>query len=92
MIKKHAVRFIHNGKCRTYILMARDTVDAICNALDLLECDVPEIENAIGIAVISKAYPEGAHLADEGQGPLIDTTRELRAVGQNDREQAVAAT
>lgn len=91
MIKKHAVRFIHNGKSRTYILMALGTVDAICNALDLLECDVPEIENAIGLAVISKAYPEGAHLADEGQGPLIDTTRELRAVGQNDREQAAAA-
>lgn len=86
MLNKHAVRFIHNGKSRTYILMALGTVDAICNALDLLECDVPDIENAIGLAVISKAWPEGAHLAEEGDGPLIDTTRELRLTGQSERE------
>lgn len=74
-LKKHAVRFILNGQSRTYIVNALGTVDAICSALDLLECDVPDIENAIGLAVISKAYPEGAHLALEGEGPVIDTTR-----------------
>ena len=74
-LKKHAVRFIHHGKSRTYIVNALGTIDAICTALDLLECDVPDIESAIGLAVVSKAYPEGAHLADEGVGPLIDTTR-----------------
>ncbi len=78
-LKKHAVRFIHNGKSRTYIVNALGTVDAICSALDLLECDVPDIESAIGLAVIAKAYPEGAHLACEGDGPIIDTTR-LHAV------------
>jgi hypothetical protein len=82
-LKKHAVRFIHNGKSRTYIVNALGTVDAICIALDLLECDVPDIESAIGLAVISKAYPEGAHLACEGDGPIIDTTRlHLAAVQQ----------
>lgn len=87
MLKKHAVRFIHSGKSRTYVVNALGTLDAICAALDLLECDVPEIENAIGLAVISKAYPEGAHLALEGDGPIIDTTRpHLVAV-----EQRVAA-
>ena len=75
MLKKHAVRFIHNGKSRTYIVMDVGTVAAICTALDLLEIDVPEIESAIGLAVISKAWPEGAHLACEGEGPVIDTTR-----------------
>jgi len=75
MLKKHAVRFIHNGNSRTYVVAATDTIDAICMALDLLEVDVPDIESAIGLAVVSKAYPEGASLADEGIGPLIDTTR-----------------
>lgn len=92
MLAKHAVRFIHNGKSRTYIIMDVGTVAAICTALDLLECDVPDIESAIGLAVIAKAWPEGAHLADEGDGPLIDTTRELRLVGHDDRiaDQAAA--
>lgn len=75
MLKKHAVRFIHNGKSRTYIVMDVGTVAAICTALDLLEIDVPEIESCIGLAVISKTWPEGAHLACEGEGPVIDTTR-----------------
>lgn len=75
MIKKHAVRFIHHGLSRTYIVNALGTIDAICMALDLLEVDVPDIESAIGLAVVSKAYPEGASLADEGIGPLIDTTK-----------------
>jgi hypothetical protein len=89
MLAKHTVRFIHNGKSRTYILMALGTVDAICNALDLLECDVPDIESAIGLAVISKAWPEGAHLAAEGEGPLIDTTRE--AVARISERETLAA-
>lgn len=50
-LAKHAVRFIHNGNSRTYILPA------------------------LGLAVIAKAYPEGAHLALEGDGPIIDHTR-----------------
>lgn len=75
MLKKHAVRFIHAGKSRTYIVNDVGTVAAICTALDLLEVDVPEIDHCIGLAVISKAYPEGAHLACEGDGPIIDTTR-----------------
>lgn len=75
MLNKRAVRFIHAGNSRTYIVHALGTVDAICMALDLLEVDVPDIESAIGLAVVSKAYPAGASLADEGIGPLIDTTK-----------------
>ena len=29
-----------------------------------------------GMAVIAKTYPEGAALALEGDGPIIDTTRQ----------------
>ena len=74
-LAKHAVRFIHNGNSRTYILPALGTIDAICSALDYLEADVPAITSALGLAVIAKAYPEGAHLALEGDGPIIDHTR-----------------
>lgn len=74
-IKKHAVRFIHQGKSRSYVLNATDTIDAICAALDLLECDAPAITQCQGLAVIAKPYPEGAHLALEGDGPVIDLTR-----------------
>lgn len=74
-VKKHAVRIIHAGKSRSYILYALDTIDAVCAALDLLEGDVPAIGGATGLAIISKAFPEGAHLAMEGDGPIIDTTR-----------------
>lgn len=74
-VKKHAVRIIHAGKSRSYILYALDTIDAVCAALDLLEGDVPAIGGATGLAIISKAFPEGAHLAMEGDGPVIDTTR-----------------
>jgi len=74
-VKKHAVRIIHAGKSRSYILFALDTVDAICAALDMLECDVPDISLCMGLAIISKPYPEGAALAMEGDGPVIDTTR-----------------
>ncbi len=79
-LKKVAIRFIHQGNSRTYIVEALDTVDAICNALDLLEADVPDITSCIGLAVVAKAWPEGAHLATEGDGPLIDTTRRLQVV------------
>jgi hypothetical protein len=75
MLKKYAVRFIHNGKSRTYILLDVGTVDAICTALNLLEIDVPDIGRAGGLAMIAKPFPEGAHLAVEGEGPVIDTTR-----------------
>lgn len=82
-VKKHAVRIIHGGKSRSYILYALDTVDAVCAALDMLECDVPAIGGATGLAIISKAYPEGAHLAMEGDGPVIDTTRMVAATPGN---------
>jgi hypothetical protein len=75
MLKKHAVRFIHAGSSRTYIVNDLGVCDAICTALDLLEADIPEMASAIGLAVIGKAYPDGGHLADEGEGPVIDTTR-----------------
>jgi hypothetical protein len=75
MLKKHAVRFIHNGNSRTYVVTATDTIDAICMSLDLLEVDVPEITQCIGLAVVAKPYPEGAALASEGIGPIIDTTK-----------------
>jgi hypothetical protein len=91
MLKKHAVRFIHNGQSRTYILNDLGTSDAICTALDLLECDVPDIKLVLGLAVIAKAYPEGAHLADEGEGPVIDTTRApLRLVPESEPERVAA--
>lgn len=79
MLEKHAVRFIHASQSRTYVLYALGTVDAICSALDMLECDVPGIESAVGLAVIAKVFPEGAHLALEGNGPVIDTTRRQQA-------------
>lgn len=84
-MKKYAIRFIHNGKSRTYILNDIGSVDAICSALDLLEADVPDIKDCIGLAIIAKAWPEGAHLATEGEGPVIDTTRQpLRLVPEPD--------
>lgn len=79
MLKKTAVRFIHNGHSRTYILMALGTIDAICDALDHLEADVEGIEQCQGLAVISKHFPEGEALAREGDGPIIDLTK-LRVV------------
>lgn len=82
-VKKHAVRIIHNGRSRSYILFALDTVDAICAALDLLECDVPDISHCLGLAIISKPYPEGAALAMEGDGPIIDMTRATVATPGN---------
>lgn len=92
MLKKYAVRFILAGKSRTYIMQDVGSVDAICNALDLLEADVMGITHAAGLCVIAKAYPEGAHLADEGEGPLIDTTRRaLNLVPGLDAREAVAA-
>lgn len=75
MLNKYAVRFILNGKSRTYLLNDVGTSDAICTGIDFLEADVPDIGACRGISVIVKPYPEGAHLADEGDGPLIDTTR-----------------
>lgn len=75
MLNKYAVRFILGGKSRTYIVNALGTIDAICSSLDLLECDVPNIDMTRGLAVIAKPYPEGAFLATEGDGPIIDTTR-----------------
>jgi hypothetical protein len=91
MLKKHAVRFIHQDNSRTYIVNALGTLDAICCALDLLESDVPAIESAIGLAVVSKAYPEGAHLACEGDGPIIDTTRVPLHVVESELPERVAA-
>lgn len=84
-MEKYAVRFILNGKSRTYILNDVGTSDAICTAIDYLEGDVPGIGTARGIAVMVKPYPEGAYLADEGEGPVIDTTRQpLRLVSEHD--------
>lgn len=36
---------------------------------------MPDIGGVAGLAIISKPYPEGAALAMEGDGPVIDTTR-----------------
>lgn len=74
MLRKHAVRFIVAGRCRTYILNDLGTVSAICTALDMLEADIDGIESADGLAIIAKAWPHGATLADETCGQLIDTT------------------
>jgi hypothetical protein len=75
MLKKYAIRFILSGRARTYILQDVGSVDAICTALDLIELDVPGISQTTGLCIIAKAWPEGAHLADEGEGPVLDTTR-----------------
>ena len=75
MVKKYAIRFILFGRSRTYIVQDLHTVDAIIQALELLETDVPEMADAQGLCMIAKAWPEGAYLADEGEGPLIDTTK-----------------
>ena len=90
MLKKFAVRFILFGKSRTYIVEDEHSVDAIIQALDRLECDVMGMADAAGLAMIVKAYPEGAHLADEGEGPLIDTTKPLHLVRDTDREPVAA--
>lgn len=88
-LTKYAVRFILNGKSRTYLLNDIGTSDAICSAIDLLEIDVPDIGVSRGIAVIVKPFPDGAHLAEEGDGPLIDTTRE--AIAREPEREALAA-
>jgi hypothetical protein len=80
MLKKYAIRFILAGSARTYVVQDVGSVDAICTALDLLEIDVPGITQVCGLCVIAKAWPEGEHLAAEGEGPVIDTTRGLHAV------------
>lgn len=80
MLNKYAVRFIVGGKSRTYIVEDPHTIDAIIHALDLFECDVPDMVDAIGLGMFAQAYPGGAHLAAEGDGPLIDTTRRLPLV------------
>lgn len=90
MPNKYAIRFILFGQSRTYIVEDQHTVDAIIQALDLLEGDVPEMADAIGLAMIAKAYPEGAHLADEGSGPLIDTTKRAPLQLVADAERAAA--
>lgn len=79
-LKKYAVRFILAGQARTYVIEDVGSVDAICTALDLLELDVPRITLASVLSLIVKAWPEGAHLAQEGEGPVMDTTRGLHAV------------
>lgn len=87
-LTKFAVRFILLGQSRTYIVMDIGKFDAICTALDLMECDVPEAVNSSGLALIVKAYPEGAHLAAEGDGPIIDTTKQALRVVETDRAAA----
>ena len=79
MPNKYAVRFILLGRSRTYILEDMSTSDAVIQALDRLEIDIPEIATVAALAMIVKQWPEGAYLADEGQGPVIDTTRGLHA-------------
>jgi hypothetical protein len=75
MLRKYAVRFILFGKSRTYIVQDLHTIDAIIQALELLEADMPDMVDAPGLCMIAKVWPEGAYLADEGEGPLIDTTK-----------------
>jgi len=74
-MKKYAVRFILLGKSRTYIVQDLHTIDAIIQALEFLETDVPDMVDAPGLCMIAKVWPEGSYLADEGEGPLIDTTK-----------------
>lgn len=81
MLRKYAIRFILFGGSRTYIVQDEHTIDAIIHALDRLECDEPEMVDAPGLCLVAKTWPEGAHLALEGDGPVIDTTRPmLRAI------------
>ena len=91
MFRKFAVRFILFGRSRTYIVADEHSVDAIIQALDRLEADIPEMADAAGLCLIAKAYPEGAHLADEGDGPLIDTTKALLHRVPDLEREAVAA-
>lgn len=90
MLKKYAVRFILFGRSRTYIVADEHSVDAIIQALDRLEADIPEMADAPGLCLVAKMYPEGAHLADEGEGVLIDTTRGLHVVPCGEPERAAA--
>lgn len=92
MQAKYAVRFILLGRSRTYVVADEHTIDAIIQALDHLECDIPEMADAPGLAMVAKVWPDGAYLADEGQGALIDTTRRapLRMVADADAERVAA--
>lgn len=87
MLKKFAVRFILNGRTRTYVLNDIGSVEAICTALDLLEVDVPQITTAVGLAVVAKAFPAAESLLDEECGPVIDTTK-IRLVEPRELEAA----
>jgi hypothetical protein len=91
MLNKYAIRFILFGKSRTYIVQDLHSVDAIIQALELLEADIPEMADAVGLCLIAKAYPEGAHLALEGDGPIIDTTHRPLALVPHREADLVAA-
>ena len=75
MLTKFAVRFIYHNCSRTYIINDIGKFDAIGTALELLEFDDQQAADSTGLALIVKAWPEGAYLADEGAGVVIDTTR-----------------
>lgn len=89
MLTKYAIRFILFGRSRTYVVQDQHSVDAIIQALDLLECDIPEMADAPGLCLIAKAWPEGAALALEGDGPIINTTHGTPA--QPTAREAIAA-
>ena len=91
MPNKYAVRFIFFGRSRTYIVVDQHSIDALIQALDLLEADIPEVADA-ALAVIVKAWPDGSYLAEEGDGPLIDTTgpAPLQIVAGADAERVAA--
>lgn len=90
-LNKYAVRFILSGSTRTYIVQDEHSIDAIIQSLELLEADRPDIVDCVGLAMIAKAWPAGAHLADESSGALIDTTRRLRLVDPDTLSMRVAA-
>jgi hypothetical protein len=91
MLKKYAVRFILAGQARTYVLQDIGSVDAISTALDLLEIDIPQINLVAGLSVVAKEWTSGGScLADEGIGPVLDTTRGLHAV-KAEADERVAA-
>lgn len=86
MLKKYAVRFIFPSDTRTYIVTDIGTADAICQCIDLIECEAPALLDSSIVSLAIKTWPAGGEfLAAEGNGPLIDTTKIARRAADCER-------
>jgi hypothetical protein len=58
------VQVLFAGTSRVYDVRARNAADAICIALDLLECDMPGglLDGLPGISIVSKPAAEAGYM------------------------------